>query len=704
MIKIKDERFTITTPNTDATLINWEASTSSSCISINKTSGTLSGRSGEILLSFEFQTEACLNSETITILATDDLGCTQSASFNFDNPCDSFTHTLAYASVTGEPLAFNSGTAGHVGQVYHTWSWDETNFAPTEGSDLKVGVPTIYNTIVLRPISENAPNTIQITVTAEDSVTGCKSTKTLDYGPCTPIAFDVQASPKCLDNELGASVANFGQYFIFGLVNMEASACPGREIINYYSVEIRNNPDPSNFYIVYYAENQLGVYIKNKETSGTFTFQYRVQDLWGVYSQWATVTLTVQSCSVHNTRPEPVIPLLTKTLADDENDPGDVHTWDLLDLIDDPNEEIDWSSFDFIEGLNQTRNSATNLTAYNGTATYANNTVTYTIGTINGGTEALRYNLSTKSGKLLNTGRIFINLDLDPITSPDTDAASYDVAEGGFVEIKISNATKDKVNMDTLTIDTAPTKGTVTVTPEGFIYRATDGEGGADSFIYYTYSPDGRKTPTDTVTINIINSGLGTVTKNYCTENGTVTLRDLITGITGGGSKWTAGGTWTQDASNPDTLTIGSSPTYTSNLTGKATGTYKLTYTVTAGTATSSSTLTLRYRNNFKQVTVGTAMNFTSGYTHNVAFLLANIDVSQVVIERWKKVGAPLTCPVDANGGSLDKILTSADYVWNGTTIDITFTQNAGEIYEYILKYTDSCGVEQSVYSGCAVS
>ena len=318
--------------------------------------------------------------------------------------------------------------------------------------------------------------------------------------------------------------------------------------------------------------------------NNTFEIQFRVQDNRGIWSNTGIISLVVNVCTS-----TVELPARSRTqvvqLQEGENTSGTEVTFE-LEVYAAPEEEIDWTTFTFLAGPNQTLAKPDLLTGVNGGALKVPGckTVTYTVGAGPSyeNAELLQYQVDTKDGQTTNIGRVYI--DFVPSTTPTTVDDTVTTKADLPTSIDVLSNDTGLLNKASVVITTNPTQVGATAVPnaDGTVTFYSPGAG-ADTFQYKVRNTDDILSAAATVTVTVNNSGVAN-NKNQCKVSG-VSLFDFLT------APYSTGGTWTASGSNPTALVI-STPTNV-DFSSAAAGEYEFTYSVGSSPNDVSTTVTV---------------------------------------------------------------------------------------------------------------
>ena len=190
------------------------------------------------------------------------------------------------------------------------------------------------------------------------------------------------------------------------------------------------------------------------------------------------------------------------------------------------------------------------------------------------GTDVIEFMVTDSNGRS-DTGTLTIIIAPPPlVVTGDTVEVPYEGSADGTVTV--SGGTSPY----TYAVDTAPTRGTVTLRADGaFTYAAIPGEIGADQFtVLVTDSGNPAQTATATVDVTILPPPLTTTPLALTVTPGETASGDLAGQVSGGVPPYTF---VLDTAPSQGTLTLNADGTYTYTANPDAAGTDQFTYTVT---------------------------------------------------------------------------------------------------------------------------
>jgi len=314
--------------------------------------------------------------------------------------------------------------------------------------------------------------------------------------------------------------------------------------------------------------------------SGTSdTFQYTIRDAAGNVSNAAQVTLTVtpvggnpvaanDSATVNEGGTQII------TVAANDSDPAG--TLDLASIV-----------------ITQQPTFGTLTVNNNGTVTYLHNGSETT-------TDSFRYTIKDTQGNTSNAA--LVNVTITPVSDTPTavnDAAT--VAEAGSVTINVATNDTDaegQIDLTSIVITQQPTRGTVTVNPNGtVVYQHNGSETTSDSFSYTIEDAQGNVSNAATVNITVTpvtEAPLAVNDTATVNEGGTQTINLAANDSDAEGTLDLTSIVITQQPTS-GTLTVNSDGTVTYVHNGSETTTDSFRYTIedAGGTASNEATVNL---------------------------------------------------------------------------------------------------------------
>ncbi|MEV7973745.1 Ig-like domain-containing protein [Cellulomonas sp. NPDC089187] len=308
------------------------------------------------------------------------------------------------------------------------------------------------------------------------------------------------------------------------------------------------------------------VYTPEAGWTGTDTFTYSVTDVAG-QSDTATVTVIV------------VDPI---ALTDDEAVTGEA-TAVTIDVL-----SNDVATGGVITGV--TQGSLGSVSIADGKVVYAPTGI---------GVDTFTYTVQDNAGTTA-TATVTVTVYATPAATDDSTWTLVDTAV--TVPVLVNDQNTDD---STVTISTAPTQGTATVTEAGLVYTPESGWTGTDTFTYTLTDPAGQ-TSTATVTVIVVEAVTATVDTARTGMETAVEIPVLVNDVVTNG-----GITGTTDPAN-GTIVVGTDGVITYTPAAGFSGTDTFTYTITDGagqSATANVTVTVVARPTGEDASVRTGLD-----------------------------------------------------------------------------------------------
>ena len=454
------------------------------CVSFSPTSGTSSLRTINSLVTFTDSN--CYNAAVLSLNVIDSKGCTSTLPLTISDPCDSLI--LNPVTFTA-PYTFNvTGTANS--DITFDWEYDNQLFVlqsssgSSNSAQLKLG---------LRPNLSSLPPNTRVSVVATDS-SGCTKTEEILVPFCIPQAENIVINMYNIDGTYSSS--------LFTVPN--PTSCPGA-VFNWTTLGV-SLPQLFN-----YSQNGNNVKFTAplSVVPGTYTGQYSVRTSQGVRSTFGTITFIIHPSNTSKTIfiPSQTISLSCATVS------GNTISINIEnELVVSPGAEVDWSSFAVIGPPDPVSSSITLTTDINGDHIIeylvpnpiVNDIIPWTICDTNGVcADAVIYTITSC------------------VTPPTAVNDSVIVSCNSTTNINVLNndsGGSSAPDPTTVSIVTPPTKGTLTILPDGTLnYTPFNIKVTSDSFTYRFKNLFGEQSNTATVTITVICAGVDT-TINLCSS------------------------------------------------------------------------------------------------------------------------------------------------------------------------------------------
>lgn len=564
---IVNKTYQVTTTHFPAT---WTVVSTNACAVPAVATGTTTD--GYITIEFRFQDEDCFDNARFTLTVEDYCGTVRTLSnFSIANICGSWTLGILHDNQLNFTASVIGGTSGYG----YTWDYDTSVFSQTPASNPDNGVLSLQVNGI--PQQE----TYIVTLTAVDYL-GCIKQVNLPFNlaPAFPMrTFDMTFQCATYNEPVPNTTGTVNRVTYWQKLNF--APAPGRTI-DYSTLYFQNVPPnvfpvhQNNGWIVFYANTAASF------NSPIYVKAY-VKDSLGITSKPAIIGLQLVTCL---TAEYPPVPITSNyVFAPGEATVGAVAEIDLEHLV--AGDEIDWSTFTFVQGTSQTLVSANKLTGIHGAAEAClERTIKYTVSSIpvNSTAEILRWTIRNKDGKLSKQGRIYI--DFQVAAAPVATADSFCVVCGGSKALTPLSNDTGSVDPASFTVTASPSKGNYVYRDGNLVYTALPQVSGSDVLSYKVANPDGHFSNIANITASIVCAGNDNAA-TLCISGGTVNLNSFL-------SSWastdgnTSGG-WTASGTNPSSISL-SNPGAVS-FSGANPGEYEFIYTVTGGSCTDTATV-----------------------------------------------------------------------------------------------------------------
>jgi hypothetical protein len=606
MITINRE-YTITL--LDSNVINYSISSNNSCITINNTgntiNGTFNGTTKKIVVTYYVKDLDCFTNNLITIIVTNDKGCTNTFTDTLVNECNNLEVIIEQPNSNN--LLFNAIPVGGKPPYLFKWIYDlkdqfTSNEPSTEFHSQKQLTLLWKDNNVIQP-SYKIPQKISVEV---KDANGC-ITKDLKYYSliCEPVIANQTISAKCFPLNTGDV-----RKFDLSLTNLGCGNLVNNELdINYTGATQINK-----------GNNIYEITIPEFNTS-SIILPIKVNNDKNIPSN--TFNITVNKSGDCKIKPDCAAGF---TLDNYKNNirlvEFDNEGYKIIDDIIFSTQYIDYSTFTFIPGTGQTlANNILTITG-RGTATFdaVNKQITFEK------TIAVQEEISIK-WKVKNECDVFsqeftLNINSVLSTAPTVTNLTKNVFVGDTSTTTVTS--NNNTTISSLKIITPPSVGTLTVNGNVVTYIPINYSSTTQTVTLQPVNQYGKVgTNNFTITYTILSSGIAKPL-DTCSSVTSYNLFDLL--VPNG---YTTGGTWT--------TTSGINIPQNNQVTISNPGIYNFIYTVSVGGITKTTTTTINYINatisnidvttqsaNSRVVKI-TPLGFTSTQLTSISYVTVNV-------------------------------------------------------------------------------
>jgi hypothetical protein len=635
MITINRE-YTITL--LDSNVINYSISSNNNCIIINNTgntiNGTFNGTTKKIVVTYYVKDLDCFKDNLITVIVTNDKGCTNTFTDTLVNECNSLNVSLTQPNVND--LIFKATVTGGKQPYLFNWVYGSTNSFDSDEPESVDGYHS-QDYVSLRwintTIQEGTLKPQAIRVRVKDA-NGCIGEEVFYYiVSCRPVIASQTIAAKCFPLTTGDI-----RKFDLSLTNLGCGNLNNELLINY--IGVTQTSKGNNTYEITVPEFSttsiiLPIKIRNDKNILSDTFNVTVIKSGDCKIKPDCAAGFTLDNYKNNIR-----------LVEFDNEGAKI-----IDDILFSTQYIDYSTFTFIPGTGQTlANNILTITG-KGTATFdaVNKQITFEKTIAVDEEIPIKWQIKNECGDLSEMFTLKINSVLS--TAPSVTSLTKNVFVGDTSATTVTS--NNGATIASLKILTPPTIGTLTVNRDTVNYIPINYSSTTQPVTLQPVNQYGKVGTEFTVTYTILSSGIARPFET-CSAVTSYNLFDLL--IPNG---YTTGGTWT--------TTSGINIPQNNQVTISNAGLYNFIYTVTVGGITKTTTTSINYTNaiiSSTEVTTQSASTrvikiTTSGFTTNQLSLITYVNVN--VITATKQLSL-----------SQSAVTRNNDILF--TTIDITDT------------------------------
>lgn len=561
MIKI-DRTYTITL--LDSNVINYSiTSNKPSCITINNASGSFNGTTEKIYVTYYVADLNCFTGNTITVIVTNDKGCSNTFTDTLINECNSLDVNLKQPDVND--LIFKATVTGGKQPYLYNWIYGSTNSFDSDEPESVDGYHT-QDYVSLRWINTTlqegtlAPQAIRVRVKDANE---CISEGVIYYTiSCKPVIASQTVAAKCSILTTTTGVVE-NRKFEITLTNLGCGNLNNNPLIitgatqksltnNRYEITV---PEFSTESLV------LPVKIANDKNIISDTFNITI--------------IKSGDCKI---KPDCAAGFDLSTYKNYNR----ILTFDnslpnISEVINFSTLYVDYTTFTFVASTGQTlANNVLTITG-KGTATFntITRTITYTKTTATEGNIPIKWKVKNECGIYSDEYTLTINSVLS--TAPVVNNITANVVLGTTLITTVGST--NSTTISSLKTLSNPTVGTISVNGNVVTYTPINYSSTTQTITLQPVNQYGKEGNSFTITYTILSSGIA----RPLTTCSSLTSYNLFNLLVAG--SYTTGGTWTSSPS----VNTGNLATITTA------GIYNFTYTVTSGSLTKSTTVTINY-------------------------------------------------------------------------------------------------------------
>ena len=638
MIQI-ERTYTITL--LDSNVINYTITSNRSCITINKASGSFNGTTKKICVTYYVADLNCFTENTITIIVTNDKGCSNTFTDTLKNECNNLDVSIEQPDSNN--LAFNAIVTGGKPPYLFNWIYGlESQFSsnePNTGFHLQNQLSLTWNHNPANILPPGYKNPQAVRVKVKDA-NGCIN-DTVNYYTltCEPFVASQSIAAQCFPLNDGDV-----RKFVITLTNSGCGNLNNNPLVITYANATRRSLGNNSYEITIPEFSTtsvvLPITVTNDKNIPSNTFNVTVTKLGTCkIKPDCAAGFTLNGGYINN----------SKTVTFDNS----LET--ISNVIDFATDYIDYDTFTFIADVSagQVLTNPTTLTITNkGVATFniATKTITYTKGTATVGNIPIKW-------KVKNECDIFsqdFTLNIDSVLS--TAPAVSNITKTLFLDdISTTEVTSsNEVNISKFEVISNPTIGVASTNNTNIVtYIPTSYSTTPQVLTLKPVNQYGKVGNSFTITYTILSPGISNPL-DVCTLTNPYNLFSLLIA-----NSYTTGGTWT--------TTSGLSIT-NNQVTIVNPGVYNFTYTVTNPTDSSTKSVTTSI--NYISLSISNVdVTYDTSNTRKVKITTAGFTTSQLALIRYVNVN--VISPV----GTLTKTNNVIDSIIGDvlfTTIDLT--------------------------------
>ena len=588
----------------DSNVINYTITSNNSCITINNASGSFNGTTKKIYVTYYITDLDCFTGNTITVLVTNDKGCSNTFTDTLVNECNSLDVSIEQPDANN--LSFNAIVTGGKPPYLFNWIYGlESQFSSNEPNtgfhtQNQLSLTWNHNPANILPPGYKNPQGIRVKV---KDVNGCISDAVNYYTlTCEPFVANQSVTAQCFPLNSG-NVRKF-------IITLTNSGC-GNLVNNPLVITYANATQIS------LSNNSYEITIPEFSTTSV-VLPITVTNDKNVPSNTFNVTVTkLGTCTI---KPD----CATGFILNDYTNNSKTVTFDnsaseLIQEINFATDYIDYNTFTFIPIAGQTLDNATQLTITGkGVVTFntATKKITYTKSTATVGNIPIKWKVKNECDIYSDEYTLNINsvLSVLPVVSNITKTIFFGDTS---ITTVTGNTTISKFEIiSTPTINTVSTNtNNVTYTP--ISYSATP-----QVLTLKPVNEYGKVGNSFTITYTILSPGV-VIPLDTCSSLTSYNLFNLLLS-----NSYTTGGTWTTTSG----LTITSNQVTIVNP-----GIYNFTYTVTNPVDSSTKSVTTSI--NYISLSISNVdVTYDTSNRRKVKITTAGFTTSQLALIRYVNV------------------------------------------------------------------
>jgi hypothetical protein len=632
MIKI-DRTYTITL--LDSNVINYTITSNNSCITINKASGSFNGTTEKIYVTYYITDLDCFIGNTITVLVTNDKGCSNTITDTLVNECNSLDVSIEQPDANN--LSFNAIVTGGKPPYLFNWVYGLPNqFSSNEPNtgfhkQNQLSLSWNHNPAGILPVGYKNPQGIKVIV---KDANGCINDVTNYYTlTCEPFVESQSIAAQCFPLNDG-NVRKF-------IITLTNSGCGN----------LNNNPlliTYANATRISLGNNSYEITIPEFSTTSV-VLPITVTNDKNVPSNTFNVTVTkLGTCTI---KPDCATGFI---INDNYINNSKTVTFDnsasfLTQEIDFLTDYIDYNTFTFVPIAGQTLANNILTITNKGIATFniATKTITYTPSAIVEGTISITWKVKNECDIYSNEYTLNINSvsSIKPVVS--------NITKTVFLGDTSITAVTGNTTISKFELIFTPTIGTVSTNTSNVTYIPTSYSATNQVLTLKPVNQYGKVGDIFTITYTILSPGVANPL-DTCSALTSYSLFNLLRA-----NSYTTGGTWT--------TTSGLSIT-SNQVTIVNPGVYDFTYTVT--NPVDSSTKSVITSINYISLSISNVdVTYDTSNTRKVKIETVGFTSSQLSLIRYVNVNviSPVGTLTRTNN-VLDSIIGNFLF----TTIDLT--------------------------------